>query len=328
MSTGLLVVGIGEILMDVFENGNATLGGAPFNVAFHAQQLLTTFRLGNGAMVSRVGNDHWGEFIRSSLRKSAMSLDYIAVDPSHSTGTASVIETKGEAGFEIRQDVAWDYLGTTPETDLLASRCSAVAFGSLAQRSTTSRQTVQKFVSEVAGHRLYDVNLRRNTTDGVAGYTDRIIADSCDLASIVKMNNQELDEVSALLGITEAEADPDERTWLLMGSLARKYSLYAVVVTRESQGALLFSAERRVRLPDSQVSQATVHPVGGGDAFSAGLLIGLIRHWPLEASLKLAAMMADFVVRDESATPTLTEEMRRQLFAQAMTMPKDLASKP
>jgi fructokinase len=79
-----------------------------------------------------------------------MSLDYISVDSKHPTGTASVIESKGEAGFEIKQDVAWDYLCATPEIDLLATRCSAVAFGSLAQRSASSRRTIQQFVSKVA----------------------------------------------------------------------------------------------------------------------------------------------------------------------------------
>jgi fructokinase len=325
MSSEMVIAGIGEILMDVFENGKATLGGAPFNVAFHVHQLLMAPYLGHGVMVSRVGKDHWGDFIRSSVEKSAMSLDYIAVDPQHSTGTASVIESKGEAGFEIKQDVAWDYICATPETDLLATRCSAVAFGSLAQRSATSRHTIQQFVSKVKAHRLYDVNLRRNTTNGVAGYTDQVIEESCKLASIVKMNNYELEEVSNLLGISASQPTSEEREWLLMGKLCRKYSLHAVVITRESQGAMLFSGEQRLKLPDSRLPQGAIHPVGGGDAFSAGLLVGLIQQWPLESSLELADMMADFVVRHESATPTLTEEMRRRLFDQALKVPRELA---
>jgi hypothetical protein len=55
------------------------------------------------------------------------------------------------------------------------------------------------------------------------------------------------------------------------------------------------------------------------------LLVGVILQWPLESSLELADMMADFVVRDESATPTLTEEMRRRLFDQALKVPRELA---
>jgi fructokinase len=103
MSSEMLAAGIGEILMDVFENGKATLGGAPLNVAFHVNQLLKTPQLGSGVMVSRIGKDHWGDLIRASLQKSEMSLDYISVDSKHPTGTASVIESKGEAGFEIKR---------------------------------------------------------------------------------------------------------------------------------------------------------------------------------------------------------------------------------
>jgi fructokinase len=221
--------------------------------------------------------------------------------------------------------VAWDYLCATPEIDLLATRCSAVAFGSLAQRSASSRRTIQQFVSKVAAHRLYDVNLRRNTTNGVAGYTDQMIEESCTLATIVKMNNYELEEVSARLGISASQPSSEAREWLLMEKLCRRYSLHAVVITRESKGAMLFSCEQRLKLPDSHLPQNSIHPVGGGDAFSAGLLVGVIQKWPLESSLELAGLMADFVVRDESATPTLTAEMRSRLLDQALNVPTKVA---
>jgi hypothetical protein len=54
MSSKQCVVGIGEILMDVFENGEATLGGAPFNVAFHVHQLLNALSLGEAVVLSAV----------------------------------------------------------------------------------------------------------------------------------------------------------------------------------------------------------------------------------------------------------------------------------
>ena len=53
------IVGIGELLWDVFPDGRKVAGGAPFNFAFHCQQL------GHDAViVSRVGDDELGRELR------------------------------------------------------------------------------------------------------------------------------------------------------------------------------------------------------------------------------------------------------------------------
>ena len=57
MSKKLEFVGLGEALIDVFEDGTAFLGGAPLNVAVHAHHLLEPLQLGEGIVVSAVGDD-------------------------------------------------------------------------------------------------------------------------------------------------------------------------------------------------------------------------------------------------------------------------------
>jgi fructokinase len=314
MASTICVAGVGEILMDVFEDGTSTLGGAPFNATFHVHQLLSASGLGKGVMVSAVGRDQWGEFMRSSVAAAAISEDYIAIDPLHPSGTASVFERPGDAGFEIRKDVAWDYLECMPAIEQLARRSTAVIFGSLAQRSPKSRDTIQRFVSQVDGCKFYDVNLRRNTTDGVASYSEEILRKSCALASIVKMNCEELEEVATLFGFfVDGSVSHEERTWLLMNCLYEEYSLRAVIVTRGPKGALLLSGDKRLALPDSRLPQDEINPVGAGDAFSAGLLYGIVQGLTLEASLQLADMMSTWVVQHVSATPPLSDEMREKV---------------
>ena len=56
----LTFVGIGEVLYDVFEDGTATLGGAPLNFAVHVHQLASQFRVGYGTIVSCVNSDQRG----------------------------------------------------------------------------------------------------------------------------------------------------------------------------------------------------------------------------------------------------------------------------
>ena len=73
MSRKHCVVGIGEVLMDVFESGQVTLGGAPFNVIFHVHQLLAALSMGEAAIVSAVGPDAWGSSIRNAVAQAGMS---------------------------------------------------------------------------------------------------------------------------------------------------------------------------------------------------------------------------------------------------------------
>jgi len=191
----LVIVGLGEILMDIFEDGTATLGGAPLNVAFHCHQLFAAAGGGTGTIVSAIGRDAWADHIENELVAAGLSTEYLQRSEL-STRTAIVRVANGEAGFEITSDVAWDRLRATCATDVLAARCNGVAFGSLAQRSDVSRTMIRDFVGRVSGIRLYDVNLRRNATNGIPGYNEDIVASSCALANIVKMNLAELHELS------------------------------------------------------------------------------------------------------------------------------------
>jgi fructokinase len=318
MPTNSCVVGIGEVLMDVFESGEATVGGAPFNVTFHLHQLLQALSVGEALFVSAVGVDDWGHKIRSTISAAGMSTRYLA-EVKQPTGSALVFEHEGGAGFEIQPDVAWDRIELNDSALDLAARCNAAIFGSLAQRSEVSRTSIRQLVAQVEGHRLYDVNLRRNTRSGGAGYTAEIIAESLCLATVVKMNDVELAEVAELLGCPLEAADPHERTLLQMEWLGREFELEAVAVTRGSKGALLASEGKHLRLPDSNLDQAHVHPVGAGDSFAAGLLFGIMQGWLPEQSLGLANLLSSWVVTHVSATPPLSSNVLQAI--------RDLAAK-
>ena len=275
MSSERCVAGIGEVLIDLFEDGQATVGGAPFNVVFHLNQLIGAVSAGQAFYVSAVGRDDWGRRIRASIADAGISLRFVA-ERDQATGTAVVFEQDGGAGFEIQPDVAWDFIEVEPSALELARRCEAVVFGSLGQRSAISCASIQAFVAQVKGHRLYDVNLRRNTRSGAAGYSEKIIAESLELATLVKMNEAELDEVTQLIGLVATAADPRERMLRRAEGLCEQYRLDAVAITRGSKGAYLFTQGRHLQLPDSTFDQALVHPVGAGDAFAAGLLFGMM----------------------------------------------------
>src|SRR5262249_58518947 len=93
-------------------------GGAPFNFAFHCNQL------GHKAiMVSRVGDDDLGRDLRAEVRRLGMSDEYIQTDPEHSTGTVNVeLDVAGQPTYSITEDVAWDYIEWTDCRRRLARR--------------------------------------------------------------------------------------------------------------------------------------------------------------------------------------------------------------
>ena len=127
-----VIVGIGEILWDVFPTGKA-LGGAPANFAYHATRLGA-----EGWAISAVGHDGLGQEILDVVKQK--NLKNIISVTDKPTGTVMVtLDEKGIPSYDITRDVAWDNIPFTPEMKELAARTTAVCFGSLMQRNMTSR---------------------------------------------------------------------------------------------------------------------------------------------------------------------------------------------
>ena len=77
MDNQFVVVGIGELLWDVFPEGKR-LGGAPVNFAFHCGQLGA-----EAYPVSCIGRDELGAEIREVLAALNVDLSYVAEDAGH-----------------------------------------------------------------------------------------------------------------------------------------------------------------------------------------------------------------------------------------------------
>lgn len=308
MAQDLKFVGLGEALIDLFEDGSASLGGAPLNVAVHAHHLLAPLKLGRGIVVSAVGADKWGAHARTVLAENGMTAEYVASDE-HPTGTASVFVQNGEPGFEIRQDVAWDYVRTSKATDALADSCDAICFGSLGQRSETTRETIRAFVRRAKrAWRLCDVNLRRSTLSGRRDYSREIIETSCRLSSAMKANEQELLELGEMFAVS-APAGGEDAMYARMEFFLKEFGLEAVVVTRAERGAMALTPDEMIAMPPAPATTSEIHAVGAGDAFSAGILFGRSQGWPWRTTLELAAKMGTWVTRHVSAIPQLSPEI-------------------
>src|ERR1019366_8954925 len=88
--------------------------------------------------------------------------EFLQVDTAHETGRVTVAFSNGQPEYTIHEPAAWDFLELSDEWVQLAERADAICFGSLAQRSRESRQTIQTLAAQTSAAciRVFDVNLR------------------------------------------------------------------------------------------------------------------------------------------------------------------------
>ncbi len=293
MSVAKRIIGIGEALYDVFPDGSR-LGGAPLNMALHAHQL------GNvGVVITRIGQDPLGDKILAELQAHGMPIDHIQTDPDHPTGTVIVdFDERGEPNYNIVKDVAWDMLWYDFDLTDAAQVADAVCYGSLAQRTGQSRNTLYRFLDEAKrAVRLFDVNLRQDY------YDRRILTRSCELATAVKLNHEEL---AALRDMFDLAADEAEAARGLM----KKFDLKWMAVTHGEKGTAVHTPQQSyagaaVPAPDGG------NPVGAGDATAAALLHGATRRWDWPRTLQLANTLGSFVASQDGACPKLPDEIKK-----------------
>jgi len=293
------VVGLGELLWDLFPAGKQ-LGGAPANFAY-----ITSLLGDEGIPASRLGEDALGAEAVRRLRELGLSTEFIQSDAHLPTGTVKVeVDHAGQPRFEIAQPVAWDFLDSTPQWQVLAQRADAVCFGSLAQRSESSRITIRRFLLGTRANavRVFDVNLRQNF------YNAQVIAESMKLATVVKLNHEELTKIARLLELQDQREDDrgdrtekNRREEASARCLLSSYDLKLVCVTRGMNGSLLVSADDRNEHPGFQVKVADT--VGAGDAFTAALVHGYLRATPLAQINENANRVGAWVASQPGATP-------------------------
>jgi fructokinase len=286
------ILAAGEVLWDLLPAGKQ-FGGAPANFARHCHSLGADARL-----ISRVGPDELGREVLDRLRFLGLPTETVQVDPWAPTGTVDVtIGADGQPHYTIREGVAWDRIEADATALAIASRADTVCFGSLAQRSEPSRGSIRALVAAArpGSLRILDVNLR-------PPFVDRgIIADSLELANVLKLNDQELPELAGMFGLSP---DPPEA----IEGLAHLFGLSLVALTRGAGGSLLLADGLWSDHPGCPTE--VVDTVGAGDAFTAALVVGRLAGRPLDAINRRANEVAAYVCSRPGGTPDLPDALK------------------
>lgn len=289
-----VIVGIGEILWDVFESGKK-LGGAPANFAFHATQLGA-----RGVAVSAIGNDALGDEIASALEKKQICSDLQRVE--YATGTVKIsLDANGIADYVFPKNTAWDNLKFSDSLKALARETDAVCFGTLAQRAQRSRTTIRAFLDSMPPKalRVFDVNLRQDF------YSEALVRESLAFANILKINENELETLSAFF-IGKTGDRFSEKCERFCATLFVAFPhLRFIALTCGAQGSYVFSRDGKNSFVPASPEAKIVDTVGAGDSFTAAFTVAILAEKPLAEAHRLAEKVAESVCSRAGAMPEI-----------------------
>lgn len=272
-----MMIVIGEILFDIFPDYKR-MGGAPFNFAYHMRKLGFPVRF-----LSRVGNDELGDEILDFLDNNAFNLNDIQIDRNRPTGTVSVdILGKGKHTFTIQENAAYDYLDAAPIRQLISeTKPDLIYFGTLILRTQNNFKLFQDILNEKSPEALAfcDINLRPRC------YTIDTIKTALDAANILKLNTDELEELTSCPGFKAAHK-------ISALQLMSNHCLETIILTMGEKGSQWFTTHQGYYHGLAKPPLKIVDTVGAGDAYAAMAVAGIMKNMQIQEIIPLAADFA------------------------------------
>jgi 5-dehydro-2-deoxygluconokinase len=244
------------------------------------------------AIISRVGPEPHGEFVRDFLEKEGVDVRFLAVDE-HLLTPPTFCEVWPPDRFPItfyRYPTApdWQLVPSDFDPDEVAAAPFLLATGTgLAQ--SPSRETTLGALESHRGTTLFDLDWRPTLWERAEDY-GALARTAAGHADIVIGNEEEVEA---------AAGDPD--ALLALG-------VQTLVLKRGERGVLLFHDGEQVDVPGHPVE--VVNGLGAGDAFIAAFVQSLHTGQPLEEAAhrgSVAGAMVAAQLACSEAMPTLQE---------------------
>jgi fructokinase len=309
------IVGIGEVLWDVYPDGRKVAGGAPFNFAFHCHQL------GHPAViVSRVGDDDLGRELRERVRELGLSDEFIQTDRDHPTGTVQVtLDASAVPTYTITEDVAWDYIAWDEKLAELASQYEAVCFGTLAGRTLTkpAEDPLTRFL--LTPSKVFQPSTPFDPLAKWSPRTDRREPRPLQVADLNLrppfVNSRAVERAICYPGWYKVSADEMRALAPGLGPHLTPQQWYAdtwweggppdkvLIVTDGPNGVTILHRDFEFHEPG--VPARVVDTVGAGDAFTAAMVCLHLEGRPLRECARFANQYAARVCEQPGGTPRI-----------------------
>ena len=284
------VLSFGEVLWDVYPD-EKFLGGAPLNFAAHLA------KHGEDAyMVSSVGEDELGSDAVAQMERWGVRTDYVARSRRKQTGKCLVtLDEHSVPSYNLLQDVAYDQI----DAEAISGDFDVLYFGTLALRSEANFKTLKEILSRNRFREIFvDINIRPPF------YTEDTVKIAVETATILKISEEELPVVYAVLGIPLGTSHEE-----FARMAAQRYGrLACIIVTLGADGAFVLDCRDQEEYRSGSAAVEVVSTVGAGDSFSAAFLSKYMGGCSVETCLAHAVKVAGFVVSRFDAVPDYTME--------------------
>ena len=285
------IASIGEIVWDILPEGKQ-LGGAPVNFAFYAAQFGA-----EACPVTALGDDALGQEALDTLGRTGLNLNLIQVNALPTGRVLVSLDDAGIPSYDIVRNVAWDDIECTGDALEFVRGADAICWGSLAQRSRRSRESLLSLV-DAAGKdclKVFDINIRQDF------YSKELVEESLRRADVLKLNEDELPLLQNLLGI------PGEQEQAI-GELISRYSLTELVFTQGARCSSIHDASGVLSwLPTPKVRVADT--VGAGDSFTAAYIASRLGGKDAAEAHRIAVKVSAYVCACNGAINPLPADL-------------------
>ena len=294
------------------------VGGSPTNTSIGASRLGL-----NSALLTRVGDEHMGRFIRETLERENVDTTGVITDPERLTALV-LLGIQDEEHFPLifyRENCADMALSEEDIDPEFIARTRAVVLSGThfsTEKTAKANQKAMKLAHENGAKVALDIDYRPNLWN-LAGHGDgesRFIADQSVSQHIQKF-----------LGDCDLVVGTEEEFHIAGGSTdslealnnVRKLTDATLVCKRGSLGCRVFESEidgweSGVSGPGFKV--AVFNVLGAGDAFMAGLLRGWLRDESWERTCAFANACGAFAVSRHGCCPAYPSEIELFEFIQ------------
>ncbi len=303
------------------------IGGSPTNIA------CGTARLGlKSGLITRVGNEHMGRFIREQLIREGVDVRGVATDPDRLTALV-ILGIRDEEQFPLifyRENCA-DMALCADDIDeaLIADTRSVLATGTHLSNPRTEAAVIRalELARAHGAQTALDIDYRPNLW-GVAGHGDgesRFVESAAVTAKLQKS----LHFFDLIVGTEEEFHIAGGSTDTIVALRAvRAVSKAVLVCKRGAAGAVAFEGEIPDSLDEGQTGPGfpieVFNVLGAGDGFFSGLMKGWLdgETWP--KALEYANACGAFAVSRHGCTPAYPSLAELQFFLKRGVTQPDL----
>ncbi|QJR10145.1 5-dehydro-2-deoxygluconokinase [Usitatibacter rugosus] len=293
------------------------VGGSPANTA------VGTARLGlRPAMLTRVGDEQNGRFVRAALEREGVDVSQVATDPKRLTALVFLaIRDRDDFPHLFYRDNCADMGLVEADIDpAFIRRCGAVLISGTHLSTPSTHAAVERTVHaarESGGRVILDIDYRPVLWGivGHAGGAERAAASAAATERITGL----LPACTLVVGTEEefcvAGGSGDVLTALRN---VRSHTQALLVLKRGPHGCVCFegaipqAVEQGLVVPGFRIEVFNV--LGAGDAFMAGFLRGWLRDEPLETCCRYANACGAIVVSRHGCAPAMPTEIELHHF--------------